>query len=158
MPCPHGRQRSLCKACGGIGICEHGRQRNRCKECGGSSLCEHGRRRSDCKECGGASICEHGRDQRRCKDCACAKAGGEAKVTDRKRKRKDTEKDTKRKRKDTDKDTKRKRKDTWVACDKCAKWRMLPAGSPAVGGGKWSCAMNPDARHNTCRAPEQRAQ
>ena len=24
--CPHGRQRSQCKECGGSGICEHGRQ------------------------------------------------------------------------------------------------------------------------------------
>ena len=52
--CPHGRQRSKCKECGGSQICEHGRQRHRCKECGGSSICEHGRRRSRCKECGGA--------------------------------------------------------------------------------------------------------
>ena len=31
-------------------ICEHGRERNLCKECGGASICEHGRRRSECKE------------------------------------------------------------------------------------------------------------
>ena len=59
--CPHGRQRSQCKECGGSSICEHGRQRSTCKECGGSQICEHGRIRSSCKECGGASICEHGR-------------------------------------------------------------------------------------------------
>ena len=35
MPCPHGRQRSQCKECGGCGICEHGRVRSQCKECGG---------------------------------------------------------------------------------------------------------------------------
>ena len=34
MPCPHRRQRSQCKECGGSGICEHGRQRSQCKECG----------------------------------------------------------------------------------------------------------------------------
>ena len=51
MPCPHGRQRSKCKQCGGSGICQHGRERRRCKECGGSQICQHGRRRSDCKEC-----------------------------------------------------------------------------------------------------------
>ena len=54
MPCPHGRQRSRCKECGGKGICEHGRQRSRCKECGGGGLCEHGRQRYSCKECGGS--------------------------------------------------------------------------------------------------------
>ena len=35
--CPHGRQRSQCKECGGAGICEHGRVRSRCKECGGGA-------------------------------------------------------------------------------------------------------------------------
>ena len=67
--CPHGRQRSRCKECGGSAICEHGRERSECKECGGSSICEHGRVRCVCKECGGGSICEHGRRRYRCKDC-----------------------------------------------------------------------------------------
>jgi DnaJ-class molecular chaperone len=43
VKCEHGRQRSLCKDCGGSGVCEHGRQRNVCKECGGSSICERAR-------------------------------------------------------------------------------------------------------------------
>ena len=51
-PCPHGRQRYICKECGGKGICEHGRLRSQCKECGGSGICEHGRVRSRCKEGG----------------------------------------------------------------------------------------------------------
>ena len=68
--CPHGRQRSQCKECGGSGICEHGRVRSKCKECGGSEICEHGRRRSQCKECGGSQICEHGRQRYVCKECA----------------------------------------------------------------------------------------
>ena len=67
--CPHGRQRSRCKECGGSGICEHGRLRYLCKECGGSGICEHGRQRKQCKECGGASICEHGRQRSKCKEC-----------------------------------------------------------------------------------------
>ena len=59
MPCPHGRQRSQCKECGGCGICQHGRQRNQCKECGGVSVCQHGRRRNQCKDCGNhrCSLC-----------------------------------------------------------------------------------------------------
>jgi hypothetical protein len=65
--CPHGRQRSRCKECGGASICEHGRRRSQCKECVGSQICEHGRIRSSCKECGGASICEHGRERSKCK-------------------------------------------------------------------------------------------
>jgi hypothetical protein len=67
--CPHGKQKCLCKQCGGVSICKHGRERNTCKECGGSSICEHGRRRPICKECGGASICEHGRQKSQCKEC-----------------------------------------------------------------------------------------
>ena len=67
--CPHGRQRSKCKECGGASICEHGRRRTTCKECGGSEICEHGRRRYRCKECGGSGICEHGRVRSICKEC-----------------------------------------------------------------------------------------
>ena len=80
-PCPHGRQRSKCKECGGCGICEHGRQRSQCKDCGGGGICEHGRRRHLCKECGGSSICEHGRQRYGCKECGgggIASTGGGA--------------------------------------------------------------------------------
>jgi hypothetical protein len=34
-------------------LCEHGRQRSVCKSCGGASICEHGRRY--CKSCGGCA-------------------------------------------------------------------------------------------------------
>ena len=67
--CEHGRQKTLCKECGGASICEHGRQRNICKECGGSSICEHNRQRNQCKDCGGASICEHNTLRNICKEC-----------------------------------------------------------------------------------------
>ena len=71
--CEHGRQRNICKECGGSGICVHGRVRHDCKECGGTHFCEHGRRRSVCKECGGGSgICEHGRVRYGCKACGGA--------------------------------------------------------------------------------------
>jgi hypothetical protein len=49
--CPHGRQKSRCKECGGVSICTHGREKSRCKECGGSSICPHGRQKSRCKAC-----------------------------------------------------------------------------------------------------------
>ena len=71
--CPHGRQRSRCKECGGGSICEHGRIRSQCKECGGASICEHGRQRNICKECGGSQICEHGRRRTQCKECPSAR-------------------------------------------------------------------------------------
>ena len=67
--CPHGRERSKCKECGGGSICVHGRVRSRCKECGGGSFCVHGRERSKCKECGGSQICVHGRQRSSCKEC-----------------------------------------------------------------------------------------
>jgi len=51
------------------GQCPHKRQRSRCKECGGAGLCEHQRRKSRCKDCGGAEICEHQRIRRQCKVC-----------------------------------------------------------------------------------------
>jgi hypothetical protein len=70
--CPHQRERSKCKECGGASICQHQRRRSRCKECGGASICQHQRERSACKECGGASICQHQRIRRTCKECGGA--------------------------------------------------------------------------------------
>jgi hypothetical protein len=67
--CPHDRERSTCKECGGAGICQHQRRRRECKECGGASICQHQRRRSECKECGGSGICPHQRRRSQCKEC-----------------------------------------------------------------------------------------
>jgi len=67
--CVHGKQKSLCKECGGSGICEHGRRKDQCKECGGPAFCEHGKRKSICKDCCGVQICEHGKRKAHCKDC-----------------------------------------------------------------------------------------
>ena len=67
--CPHGRQRSQCRECGGSQICEHNRLRSTCKECGGSQICEHGRHRYYCKECKGGGICLHGRNRAYGKEC-----------------------------------------------------------------------------------------
>ena len=70
MVCVHGRQKSQCKECGGVGICEHGRMKYRCKECRGVGICEHGKLRFACKECAGVgSFCEHGRQKSQCKEC-----------------------------------------------------------------------------------------
>jgi hypothetical protein len=49
MPCPHDRQRSTSKECGGAGICHHNLIKSRRKECDRASICEHNRRRSRCK-------------------------------------------------------------------------------------------------------------
>ena len=41
----------------------------------------------------------------------------------------------------------------WVACGRCGKWRRLPLDTPCPArGASWSCAMNPDAAHNSCDA------
>lgn len=70
--CPHGRQHSMCKPCGGRHICEHNRLRSQCKDCGGSQICEHNRRRYKCKPCGGIGICKHSKQKHLCKDCGGA--------------------------------------------------------------------------------------
>jgi ERCC4-related helicase len=46
---------------------------------------------------------------------------------------------------------------TWVQCDKCEKWRMLPSDvSEEDLPEKWLCKMNLfDVRNNTCDAPER---
>ena len=67
--CPHNREKSKCKDCGGSQICEHNRQKSSCKDCGGVSICEHNRRKSSCKDCGGGSICPHNRIKSLCRDC-----------------------------------------------------------------------------------------
>jgi hypothetical protein len=66
--CPHGRQHSLCKECGGASICLHNRIKSTCKECGGASICSHKKRKTQCKDCGGVSICSHGKQKSRCKE------------------------------------------------------------------------------------------
>jgi hypothetical protein len=82
--CKHGRQKSICKTCGGSGLCEHSRQKSKCKDCG-RGYCKHGRQKSHCKDCGtgqcehnlrkarckdcGTKYCQHGRSVSRCKDC-----------------------------------------------------------------------------------------
>ena len=58
--CEHGREKTVCKECGGSGICAHNRQRAGCKECGGASICEHNRRRAECKECRAAKASARG--------------------------------------------------------------------------------------------------
>ena len=68
--CPHGRQHSLCKDCGGASICEHDKERYICKICHGVSICPHGRQKSRCRDCGGISICEHDIRKDRCKICS----------------------------------------------------------------------------------------
>jgi hypothetical protein len=67
--CPHGRQQSSCKRCGGSSICRHGKRRCRCKPCGGSSICEHGQQKNQCQPCGGASVCVHWKQKRQCNIC-----------------------------------------------------------------------------------------
>ena len=49
--CEHGRQKSNCADCDGVGICEHGRRTSRCAQCGGSQICDHKLQRAQCKKC-----------------------------------------------------------------------------------------------------------
>jgi hypothetical protein len=59
--CPHGRQKSICKDCGGSGICEHNRQKRYCNECGGSQMCKHQKQKRHCQECTPSAFCKHGK-------------------------------------------------------------------------------------------------
>ena len=49
--CPHNRQKSWCKDCGGSSICSHGKRKSRCKLCKGVSICSHDKQKSQCKLC-----------------------------------------------------------------------------------------------------------
>jgi hypothetical protein len=67
--CDHGKQKHICKLCGGKNICMHKVQMNQCRLCGGKGICEHGKVRWQCAQCGGASMCQHGKRKVRCIDC-----------------------------------------------------------------------------------------
>ena len=68
--CRHGSRRVLCLLCGGGSErCPHGKKRSVCIPCGGSQGCEHGRRRAYCHLCGGSSFCAHGKWKRHCLEC-----------------------------------------------------------------------------------------
>lgn len=67
--CPHGRQSSKCKPCGGVSICAHQKIRSTCKKCGGSQISKHNKRRSTCLGCEGGSICGHGTIRSTCREC-----------------------------------------------------------------------------------------
>lgn len=65
--CPHNKQKSFCKDCGGTGLCPHGKKKYDCKECGGSRICPHKKRKYLCVECGGSGTCQlHKKDKRYC--------------------------------------------------------------------------------------------
>ncbi|EOD23504.1 hypothetical protein EMIHUDRAFT_123683, partial [Emiliania huxleyi CCMP1516] len=42
----------------------------------------------------------------------------------------------------------------WVACDRCDRWRRLPAETPGPLPAKWFCWMHPDPARRQCEAPE----
>ena len=88
--CPHGRQKSQCKPCGGVGICPHGIDKYRCIPCDGPGICVHKKRRTrrdtctpqrkkylcphgrdkwKCIPCDGVGICKHKRLRSKCKQC-----------------------------------------------------------------------------------------
>ncbi|KAJ3218114.1 hypothetical protein HK099_005189 [Clydaea vesicula] len=67
--CPHGRQRSRCKDCGGSEICIHSKVKYHCKECKGSGICEHGKQKLHCRPCILNSTCKHLIKKRDCNEC-----------------------------------------------------------------------------------------
>ncbi len=67
--CEHGKQKYLCKDCGGKGICSHNKAKSICKLCKAISICKHNRIKSQCKDCDGASLCDHNKRRSRCIQC-----------------------------------------------------------------------------------------
>ena len=67
--CEHGKNKFICKECGGKGICIHDKIKSYCKECGGSQICIHDKIRYKCKECGGGEFCVHDKNKHLCKEC-----------------------------------------------------------------------------------------
>jgi hypothetical protein len=67
--CPHGKQKSVCVDCGGVGICVHNKRRERCVDCGGVGICLHGIQKETCKPCGGSSRCIHDKLKQICNEC-----------------------------------------------------------------------------------------
>ena len=50
-----------------------------------------------------------------------------------------------------------KRQDEWIACDKCNRWRRVPADIDikSLESGPWYCNMNTWDKKNNCRAKEE---
>ena len=44
---------------------------------------------------------------------------------------------------------------TWLQCDRCQKWRIVPDNTGGDDNTLWYCEMNPDHRHNRCDVPQQ---
>ena len=50
VKCQHGKDKRLCKDCGGAGLClPHGKDKRLCKDCGGTGYCSHGKTKFFCK-------------------------------------------------------------------------------------------------------------
>ena len=45
--------------------------------------------------------------------------------------------------------------ESWVACERCDKWRRVRAADTPRGDQPWFCTMHPDARFASCDAPEE---
>ncbi|OLP73031.1 hypothetical protein AK812_SmicGene47906 [Symbiodinium microadriaticum] len=74
--CPHGRQRHVCRDCGGSSLCQHDRQKHNCRECG-DCLCPHGKSNYGyfCAKCNGKGLCQHGVSKYQCPECRPARLG-----------------------------------------------------------------------------------
>tara|TARA_R110000851_G_scaffold72361_1_gene160368 strand:+ start:176 stop:847 length:672 start_codon:yes stop_codon:yes gene_type:complete len=71
--CSHGRNRNMCRDCGGVRLCPHNIQKSKCKLCNGSGICEHHINKSFCVPCGGSQSCSHSSQKIHCKICNAGK-------------------------------------------------------------------------------------
>jgi hypothetical protein len=67
--CPHKKQKSKCRLCGGSSYCEHDKIRCECLQCGGASYCIHKVIKGKCIACKGSQICDHMKIRSQCCDC-----------------------------------------------------------------------------------------
>jgi len=44
---------------------------------------------------------------------------------------------------------------TWLECERCKKWRIVPEHHAAGVSDRWYCEMNIDAGHNRCDVPQE---
>ena len=44
---------------------------------------------------------------------------------------------------------------TWLECERCKKWRIVPEAYAAGVSDRWYCEMNIDPGHNRCDVPQE---
>jgi len=69
--CIHGKNKKICRQCGGSKICIHNKYKNDCNICLGSRICKHLKHKKRCKLCKNENnpLCNHGKNIKYCPEC-----------------------------------------------------------------------------------------